>query len=199
MNLVSIGKIASILGVCVMTLRRWQKEGKLIPDFVTLGGHRRYNAQRVKNLFEPINDERMVVGYCRVSSSDQKTDLETQERVISAELSKKKKSILISDRGSGINFKKRGLLELLKLIMAGEVSEVILTHKDRLVRFGFELLERIAKQFGTKISILMKDETPPTFEEELAKDLITIITVFSSRLYGKRSHKMKKKILPQLA
>jgi predicted site-specific integrase-resolvase len=78
--------------------------------------------------------------------------------------------------------------------MAGEVSEVIVTHKDRLVRFGFELIERIAKQFGTKITVLMCEDKEPTFEEELAKDLITIITVFSSRLYGKRSHKNKKLI-----
>ncbi len=83
-------------------------------------------------------------------------------------------------------------MELLKKIISSEVKEVIITNKDRLVRFGFELLEQIASHFGTRITVLMNDERTPTFEEELAKDLITIITLFSSRLYGKRSHKMKK-------
>jgi predicted site-specific integrase-resolvase len=194
MSAVSIGKIAKVLGVCAMTIRRWHADGSLLPDFTTKGGHRRYDTNRVKTIFEPIKDERMTIGYCRVSSSDQISDLETQKLVIEREIASKKNSTIICDKGSGINFKKRGLLDLLKRIMAGEVSEVIVTHKDRLVRFGFELIERIAKQFGTKITVLMCEDKEPTFEEELAKDLITIITVFSSRLYGKRSHKNKKLI-----
>jgi len=184
MSTVSIGKIAQALGVCVMTIRRWHAAGSLIPDFMTKGGHRRYDMNRVKTIFQPIKDERLTIGYCRVSSADQLSDLETQKIVSERESAPQKNSIIICDRGSGINFKKRGLLELLKRIMTGEVREVIITHKDRLVRFGFELIERIANEFGAKITILNREEKEPPFEEELAKDLITIITVFSSHLYG---------------
>lgn len=192
MNAVAIGQVAKILGVCIGTIRRWQREGKLIPSFVTVGGHRRYDINQVKAKFEVVKDDRLTIGYCRVSSADQISDLETQKQVVSRVLAKRQNSILITDRGSGINFKKRGLLELLEKMISGHVSEVLITHKDRLVRFGFELIERIAHHFGTSITILTSDERTPTFEEELAKDLITIITVFSSRLYGKRSHKNKK-------
>jgi len=192
MDVVAIGKIAKLLGVCVLTVRRWHREGKLVPSFTTIGGHRRYNFDEVKKQFQPLKDNRMTVGYCRVSSSDQAADLETQKQVVNKALSEKENSLLISDKGSGINFKKRGLLELLDKIISGDVKEVLVTHKDRLVRFGFELIERIASHFGTRITILMSDERTASFEEELANDLITIITVFSSRLYGRRSHKNKK-------
>jgi predicted site-specific integrase-resolvase len=192
MSIVAIGQVAKSLGVCVLTVRRWHREGKLLPSFTTVGGHRRYEIDKVKMQFETVKDDRITIGYCRVSSSDQLSDLETQKEVVNSALAERDNSQLISDKGSGINFKKRGLLELLDKIISGDVKEVFVTHKDRLVRFGFELIERIASHFGTRITILMSDERVATFEEELAKDLITIITVFSSRLYGKRSHKNKK-------
>lgn len=192
MKIVSIGGMAKILGVCVTTLRRWHTHGRLTPDFTTPGGHRRYDAHRVCSLFQPLMDQRFTIGYCRVSSSDQLPDLEKQIAIVHHEIKCKKNPILISDKGSGINFKKRGLISLLGHIIRGEVGEVIITHKDRLVRFGFELIEHIAKFYGTKITVLIKEEKTPSFEEELVKDLITIVTVFSSRLYGKRSHKNKK-------
>lgn len=192
MSFVGIGEVAKMLGVCIGTIRRWHREGMLIPSFITVSGHRRYDSRQVKAKFEVIKDDRLSIGYCRVSSSDQISDLETQKQVVSSALADRQNSLLITDKGSGINFKKRGLLELLERIISGHVREVMITHKDRLVRFGFELIERIARHFDTRIITLMNDERTPTFEEELAKDLITIITVFSSRLYGKRSHKNKK-------
>ena len=192
MKIVSIGKIAESLGVCVQTVRRWHREGKLLPSLTTPYGHRRYDIDRVKEQFKLVKDDRITIGYCRVSSSDQISDLETQKLVVNSAISDQKNSLIISDKGSGINFKKRGLRKLLDRIISGGVKEVYLTHKDKLVRFGFELIERIANHFGTRITVLMHDEKTPTFEEELTKDIITIITVFSSKLYGKRSHKNKK-------
>ena len=155
MGVVAIGQVAKSLGVCVLTVRRWHREGKLLPSFTTVGGHRRYEIDKVKTQFETIKDDRITIGYCRVSSSDQLSDLETQKQVVGSALSERDNSILISDKGSGINFKKRGLLELLDKIISGDVKEVLITHKDRLVRFGFELIERIASHFGTRITILM--------------------------------------------
>ena len=94
MGAVSIGKIAEVLGVCVMTIRRWHADVSLLPDFITKGGHRRYDTNRVKTIFEPIKDERMTIGYCRVSSSDQISDLETQKLVIEREIASKKNSTI---------------------------------------------------------------------------------------------------------
>ena len=93
----------------------------------------------------------------------------------------------ISDLGSGINFKKKGLKELINLIINNKVDTVYLTNKDRLLRFGTELIISISEEFNTKIKFIYEKEE--TFEERLSKDILEIITVFSSRLYGKKSHK----------
>lgn len=99
---------------------------------------------------------------------------------------------LISDLGSGLNYKKKGLKKILNMLLSGKINTLYLTHKDRLLRFGSELVFNIAQQFGTKIKIIYEEKN--TFEEQLAKDVLEIITVFSARLYGSRSHKNKSKI-----
>jgi predicted site-specific integrase-resolvase len=100
---------------------------------------------------------------------------------------------IIKDLGSGINFKRKGFLSILDSAVKGDISEVVVTHKDRLCRFGFELIERIITEHSKgKIVVLDKKETSP--EKELVDDLLSIVTVFSSRLYGLRSHTVKKKI-----
>lgn len=97
---------------------------------------------------------------------------------------------MISDLGSGINYKKKGLKKLLALILNNKIDRIIITHKDRLLRFGFQLIETICQFFGTKIEILDNSEQDD-FEVALAKDVLEIVTVFSSRLYGRRSHQKK--------
>ena len=97
---------------------------------------------------------------------------------------------MISDLGSGLNFKKKGLKYLISLILSSQIDTLYLTHKDGLLRFGNELMIMIAKQFNTKVVILNHEEE--YFESKLAKDALEIITVFSARLYGSRSHKNKK-------
>ena len=94
--------------------------------------------------------------------------------------------------GSGLNFKKRGLKKLIREILAGKISEIVLTHKDRLLRFGSELIFMICACLGTKIR-LIEEETDVSDELVLAKDVLEIITVFSARMYGKRSHQNRKK------
>ena len=124
-----------------------------------------------------------MIGYARVSSHDQKKDLATQAlrlRDIGCDE-------VISDLGSGLNCKKPGLRKLLKKIISGDAAELILLHKDRLLRFGHELVFQLCCWFGVKVTVVNEEKTI-SFEEELTKDVITLMTVFSARLYGKRSH-----------
>ncbi|MHA0110715.1 IS607 family transposase, partial [Klebsiella pneumoniae] len=101
-------------------------------------------------------------------------------------LSNEPNSMVITDLGSGLNFKKRGLTKLLQLVLAGKVERIVVTHKDRLLRFGFELVEHLVLANGGRIEIL--EDVVGNDDAELAKDVLTIITVFSVRLYGRRSH-----------
>jgi len=118
------------------------------------------------------------------------------ERQISFFTSKYPDYIIISDYGSGLNFKRKGLKTIITEAIKGNIKELVVTHKDRLCRFGFELIESIIKEYSNgKIMVLDKGETSP--EKELINDIISIITVFSSRLYGLRSHSDKKQIKEQ--
>ena len=183
----SIGQAANLLGVSVSTMRRWEKEGKLSSDKRTFGLHRRYEKEKLEK-----NEERFSVGYARVSSHDQKKDLIRQANVLESYIKNKTNNYkIITDLGSGLNFKKKGLKQLINLIISKKLDKIFLTHKDRLLRFGSELVISIAKEFGTEVIILNKEEK--TFEMELAGDVLEIITVFSAKLYGKRSHKNKEK------
>ena len=146
----SIGKVAQYLGVSVVTLRRWEKEGRLSSDSRTFGFHRRYKASRIQQLFKQ-NKEKKVVGYARVSSHDQKDDLERQSKTLKTHYPN---ATLIKDLGSGLNFNKKGLKTLLAMILNQEIETLVFTHKDRLLRFGSELIFKLCKHFGTRIVIL---------------------------------------------
>jgi putative resolvase len=196
--LLPISALAKAIGVSVGTLRRWDKDGVLKPKVRTAGGHRRYELTDVLHTLgsaQDISDEagagRVVVAYARVSSSEQKQDLVRQRKRLEDHLRGDPTAIFITDLGSGLNFKKRGLARLLGLILAGRVSSLVLTHKDRLLRFGFELVEQLVEAFGGKIVIL--EDVCGDAEEELAKDVLSILTVFSAKLHGRRSHKNQQK------
>ena len=99
---------------------------------------------------------------------------------------------IITDIGSGINYNKKGLIQLIDMITNSEVEKIVILYKDRLLRFGFEIIENLCKKYGTIIEII--DNTEKTEDQELVEDLVQIITVFSSRLQGKRANKAKKMI-----
>ncbi|MDA8206697.1 MAG: IS607 family transposase, partial [Thermaerobacter sp.] len=133
-----------------------------------------------------------TIAYARVSSHEQKADLERQSQMLEMFCSANGWTFeIISDLGSGMNDQKRGLRNLLERIVAGDVDRLVLTHKDRLLRFGAELVFAICEMKDIEVVIINKG-AEPTFEEELAQDVREIITVFSARLYGSRSHKNKK-------
>lgn len=137
----SIGEAAACLGVAVSTLRRRETEGRLIPAFRTPGGHRRYAWVHIENSLSPgsaDNKPVRIIGYARVSSHDQKADLARQrERLQAWGDGQSAASVeVIEDPGSGLNYKKKGLRRLLRMITTCSFSHLVLTHKDRLLRFG---------------------------------------------------------------
>ena len=190
----SIGGAAELLGVSITTLRRWDKEKYLEPDYITKGKHRRYSLKRLKKDFldiEESHESRVTFCYARVSSHDQKEDLKRQEdKLISYCQSNEYKHFLISDLGSGIKYDKRGLLKLIRLILSNKIERLVLTHRDRLLRFGSQLLFNICEYFDVEVEII-EDTKSLSFEQSLACDVIEIMTVFTAKLYGRRSHKNK--------
>ena len=192
MELLSIGKFAKAVGVTTTTLRRMHQNGELIPAHISNGGTRYYSTEQLK-LFQSSNNERIVIGYCRVSTPSQKDDLETQvQNVKSYMYAKGYKFDIIKDIGSGINYKKKGLKELINKIENNEVSKVVILYKDRLIRFGFELIEYLCEINNVEIEVI--DNSECSKEKELTDDLIQIITVFANRLYGQHSKKTKRLI-----
>ena len=179
----SIGEMAHRLGVAIVTLRRWDKEGKLKPLFRTIGGHRRYGDADLNGKTD------LTVLYSRVSCHDQKPDLIRQSARLHDYAAGKgwMKTETISDLGSGLNFRKRGLLRLLDMILHRRMSRLVIENKDRLLRFGAELIFRLCATQG--IEVVVVEDTQRNFEKNLARDVLEIITVFSSRLYGARSSK----------
>lgn len=194
MELISIGKFAKMVGVTPTTLRRKHESGELIPAHITSGGTRYYSTEQLK-LFNVncSSKEKLVIGYCRVSTPSQKDDLETQiSNVKSYMYAKGYKFEIIQDIVSGINYKKKGLQDLIYKISNQEISKVVVLYKDRLIRFGYELVEYLCEINHVEIEII--DNTEHSKEQELTDDLIQIITVFANRLYGQRSSKTKRLI-----
>lgn len=193
---VSIQKAAKVLGVSITTLRRWEEEGKIQAER-TAGGHRRYDLGKLQavagraRLLVP-EETRVTIAYARVSSHDQKDDLVRQISILSEFCARHGWTHeVIEDLGSGLNYSKRGLRLLIRRICSGEVGRLVLTHKDRLLRFGAELIFSLCEHFGTEVVIINRTEDS-SYEEDLARDVLEIITVFNARLYGSRSHKNKK-------
>lgn len=189
--MLSIGKFAKSLGVSIQTLRNWDKEGKLKPTYVTENGYR-YYSEDLLNKFRNIKNVNKIkkknILYARVSTKNQKDDLDRQvDNLKQYAYSKGYSFEIITDIGSGINYKKEGLLKMINLVECGEVDRIIVLYKDRLIRFGYDLIEYICKLNDTKIEIV--DNSTISKEQELTEDLIQIITVFANRLYGAKSKK----------
>ncbi|WP_208280155.1 IS607 family transposase [Massilia oculi] len=191
---VSIGTAAQALGVSTSTLRRWEASGRLTP-VRTEGGQRRYDLAALRPETQGgAQAVRKTVAYARVSSHDQQADLERQKRVLELYCASHGWAFdMITDLGSGMNYRKKGLKRLLDGIVEDEVGRLVLTHKDRLLRFGAELIFSLCQARQVEVVIINQGEDT-NFEEELASDVLEIITVFSARLYGSRSHRNQKLI-----
>ena len=184
------------LGVCEATLRQWADKG-FFPTIRTPGGQRLYNIKSflldkssTTNKEESDNNQndKQCFCYCRVSSNGQKEDLQRQISYMQEKFPNHK---VISDIGSGINFKRKGLRSLLELTCKGLVTEVVVAYRDRLCRFAFELLEWFFHFHGVKL-VVLNEVVDSSGNQELAEDLLAIINVFNCRVNGKRKYTKRK-------
>jgi putative resolvase len=177
-------------GVSSDTLRRWADSGKI--KFIrTKGKHRRYLIPKSNEKSEcsikstiPNAPEQCKFVYARVSSNKQKSDLQHQIQFLSNLFPNYK---VIADIGSGLNFRRKGLRTLLDKLFAGNLSEVVVASKDRLARFGFDLIEDIFNKFNARI-VVVNSEQRKQFENELAEDVLSVITYFTAKYSGKRKY-----------
>lgn len=163
-------------GVHYRTILDWAKKGK-IKYIVLPSGARKYE------LPTPVSADRKVIGYIRVSSHGQKENLNTQRELL---LSQFPNAEIVSEIASGLNFKRKKLWNIVESAIRGDVSTVVVTHKDRLARFGIEFIQRVLERFNCQLVVLDKRVTSP--EQELVQDILAILHVFSSRLYGLRKY-----------
>ena len=184
-KLYTIRDACKILQLNPNTLRKWDREGKI--KCIRLSNNFRRVPESEINRILGIKNNRMSFIYARVSSHDQKADLDSQIQKLQTV---SPESHVVSDIRSGMKFNRKGFIELLDLIEADKVSAIYITHRDRLARFGFDLVEKVCNIHGTEI-VETGGEEILSANEELTKDLISIITSFSARLYGLRSHKLK--------
>jgi DNA binding domain, excisionase family len=186
----SIGKFAKEVGLSVTHLRKLHYDGVLIPDVITDGGTRYYSDRQLNEYLnkKDVDRDLPIVLYARVSTRQQQDDLERQiSNLKQYAISKGYNFEIITDIGSGINYTKPGLQQLIDRINNKDISKIVILYKDRLIRFGFELIEYFCKLNNVEIEII--DKTAASKEVELTNDLIQIITVFANRLYGSRSKK----------
>lgn len=192
MVLMSIGKFAKELGVSPEHVRTMHRTGEVIPARISEKGTRYYSEEQLRELKNNQFSQReeKVVAYCRVSTKSQKDELEKQvENVKSYMYAKGYSFEVITEIGSSINYKNKGLQELISLIDSNQVAKVVILYKDRLVRFGFELIQLLCELHGVKIEII--DNSEYSTDEELTDDLIQIVTLFANRLYGSKSKETK--------
>lgn len=184
---VSIGRAAKELGVTREILRRWEASGQIRVERAP-NGRRRYDLESIRRLAPSTPAAvQSTVAYARVSSSEQSDMLARQVSLLESFCSINGwKFEVITDVGSGVNYHNRGLKDLIRRICAREVSRLVVTHKDRLLRFGSELVFALCEQFETEVVIINAPQLESR-EEELVADLMETVKVFSSGLYGANS------------
>lgn len=184
-----------LLSISRSTIERWEREGKLKP--IRNGRTKYFNIEDLENLVgtKLRQNDRKRIAYYRVSTQSQKKEMQYQKESIEkfCIANGKKVDEWMFDIGSGLNFKRKNFLKLVDMVEQQEVSEIIVTYKDRLTRFAFELLEERCRVNGTQLTVMNIESSSP--EEELVNDLMDVIHVFSSRLYGLRKYKIKKEDL----
>jgi len=179
-------EVCQKLGISYRTLQSYVKKGYIKP-IVLQSGKWRFREEDVERLMGIIR-KRKVILYARVSSNTQKDDLVNQVKYLEENV--KEYDQVITDVGSSLNMKRRGFVKLLSMILNNEVSKVIIAYPDRLVRFGFEILEEVCKAHNCELVALNREDKTP--EQELVEDLISILVSFSGKLYGMGSHKYEK-------
>ena len=188
-----VGEFAKLLNVTVKTLQNWDKQGTL-KAYRTPTNQRIYTEEQLNQVLGLSNERQeeklgLKIGYCRVSTHNQKSSLQNQEEFLRNYTNAKGVILdeVLSDIGSGINYNRKNFNKILELVEAEEISEIYITYKDRFVRFGFDWFDTFCEKHGAKIIILNQPSTSP--EQELTEDLLNIVTVFSVRSYGLKTYK----------
>jgi putative resolvase len=191
----SIGKFAKMINKHVRTLQRWDNENIFKPAKYTPKGRKLYSHEQyiefINKNFSFNETEKETVIYCRVSSFNQKEDLKSQLAFVEeyCTINQIHVDSVLTDIGSGLNYKRKNFLKLINDITKQKINKIIIAHKDRLVRFGFELIEELCKENNIELIVINEQKLSP--QEEMVTDLMSIIHVFSSRLYGLRNYKPK--------
>ena len=192
MKIYKITEASEYLGVSINTLKTLANNGK-IKSFKTTGEHRRFRQDDLDAYMgvEKEKQEKLTVIYARCSTAKQKENLERQkDRLMKYSESQGYKYIVIDEIASGINEKRKGLHKLINLAFQGKIERILIEYKDRLARFGYEYLDVIFKNLGIKVEIM--DTKERKYEEELAEDIMKILTYYSARYYGARGGRKKK-------
>ena len=189
-NIYSPKSFGLLIGRTTNSLQRWDRAGILIAHR-SVTGRRYYTHDQYLQVIGQKTKERKIVSYCRVSSSGQKKDLVSQRNALEAFCIASGRIVdeKLEDIGSGLNYKRKSFIKMLEMVEQGALSEIVIAHKDRLVRFGFEWFEKFCKDHGVTIVVMNASSLSP--EAEMTKDLLSIIHCFSSRLYGLRKYKNK--------
>ena len=185
-----LNEFAALLGVSEKTLQRWDREGVL--KAYRTPTNRRYYTYNQYLQFKGLSseeDKRDIVIYARVSSRGQKDDLKNQVNFLKTFCNARGMIVdqCIEDYGSGLNYNRKKWNELLTQVMDGKIQTIVVTHKDRFIRFGFDWFESFCEKFNASILVVNNEELSP--QEELVDDIVSILHVFSCRLYGLRKYK----------
>lgn len=188
-----VGQFAKLLNVTVKTLQNWDKQGTL-KAYRTPTNQRFYTEEQLNQVLglgnkNQVEKQGLKIGYCRVSTNNQKNSLHNQEEYLRSYTNASGVILdeVFTDIGSGINYNRKNFNKILELVETGEVVEIYITYKDRFVRFGFEWFNNFCEKHGAKIIILNQPSTSP--KQELTEDLLNIITAFSSKNHDLKTYK----------
>lgn len=186
---------AQLIGRSVLTLQRWDNKGMLKAHRSPTGRRYYRHEQYLEYIGQKATPDKKAIVYYRVSSASQKGDLVNQRKALEQFCSATGVPVFewLSDIGSGLNYRRKNFMHLMEMVERGEIASIIIAHKDRLVRFGFEWFDAFCANHGTKIVVMNQESLSP--EEEMTQDLLSIVHCFSSRLYGLRKYKKKIKQL----
>lgn len=196
-RLITIEEASTLIRVSKSTLRRWESENK-IASIRTEGGHRRYRLSDIQKLIgaESIDNKDRVVIYSRVSSNEQKQkgDLDRQKARVLEYCAKKKYNMeyIFDEVGSGMSDTRTKLLKLFDLVSKREINRVVVEHKDRLTRFNFNIFKEFFKSHGVEIEVI-EDVLPKSYEAELVEDMLSLMSSFTAKIYGKRVLRIERK------
>lgn len=196
MQYISISEASKLTGICTQTLRKLSDQNK-IKSYKTASGHRKFDKNSLQEMCNTVlpndkiqQDKRHNFIYARVSSKKQVDDLHRQVEFIKSRKPEYSSYTVITDVASGINFARKGLSTILESCLQHNVREIIVAHKDRLSRFGFDLINLVVTKSGGKITVI-DDQRNKSTEQELSEDLLSIVHIYCCRQMGKRSYKGK--------